>query len=811
MINNTNAERYGSQIDGSIDHPSHINHAFRKKNTPLTNANSLLRNCYWEEAALAYMNVLECQPSLRSIVSSNIVYLLKKAPKGSISAKVVEQLLLVRPSPDAFCKKINNYLYGGTETKSSNNDINYSGLSRAIKIGLGVEQIYVVNLRRRSDRYIRFLREMNFHGLRVKRIEGVDGLTSTDADILLKEFTSRPLVERRRSSAHISDTMFQGYKSGLTTGVFGYILSQAKVLNDAAKEGYKRILVLDDDIFFCSDASSRLNDICRFIPNDLKILALGTSEYSDRLSEEFIGSRIYNHRDLYQPIPGKTCGSFAMVYDNSVYVELIEAINEADGTFDNVILGSIYLNNPGKCVAVDPAICIPDVGDSDIRSNPRSQIEHSLRMNWDIERYGEHTRQIRLTVLCNSFESLRHIDSLRKQLGSSILLNIYYSSIDGIRPVIVGHRFRPRENDVSRIIPENSMHFRQLITTLRVPQSDIVLLWPEGILLTEDMALLVFSRAMNILNSTGVKDGVIDEIYYSINAGISYVLGKHSIIIPTCRDVDYVLPAIKSALSQDSKDFEVIVVNDNPENSKHYSQLHTLYSSWEKVVGSEELLEHLIVINHKFNRNASAARNTGIIQSSGEYVSFLDDDDYYEPNRLTAVETGLRNNNDNIGACYCGYTGSWNGKKNIERFPEGNLGDLILLLQYNEHYMCTNTVTFKRSCLNDLCGYNESYNRHQDIELMVRFFSMFNIKSHKEYLVINRPNPVPETFTPNINNMIRLKYNFITDMKNIIKSRDQEFIENVIDAHCKDIGKIKDIISPSQIHILKELLLSALT
>lgn len=210
----------------------------------------------------------------------------------------------------------------------------------------------------------------------------------------------------------------------------------------------------------------------------------------------------------------------------------------------------------------------------------------------------------------------------------------------------------------------------------------------------------------------------------------------------------------------------------------------------------------MIVIEHKRNRNASAARNTGMLYSNGEWVTFLDDDDYFEPSRLSAMEDILQSSEENYGACYCGYTGNWNGKVDINRFPEGNLGDKVVALKYTDHYMCTNTVTFKRAALEKLGGFDEGYVRHQDLELMARFFEKYKIKAVKQFLVKNRPVKVSSTFKADPQILAQLKIKFLKDLGNIVNCKEIGFIENILDAHVYDIFKnqkdtpqwVKDIV-----------------
>ena len=650
------------------------------------------------------------------------------------------------------------------------------------------------------------MREMNKHKLPVQLIDAVDAKTSFIARELLHKFRQRPLSKRTRSSGHISDEVMQRYKLQLPVGAFAYLLSQRAVFEHAIANKFKKILVFDDDVFFKSDACEIISRVSRHLPEDIKILMLGSSEYAERNSKEFIDSKLVQCPELYRPLSGLTCGSFAVVYDRSIFHDVVDAIDEADGTFDNVVLGSIYSRHPEKCFSIDPAVCIPDVCDSDIRSEVRTQEVQSRKMNWEFTRFYEYTKEFNISILVNSFDSIRHIQSLKHELTSNVFLNIFYKSSDGIRPVITGHVFNARDIEPVKIEIESSKDIRALADSNRVPQADILILWPDFKEITEDSVLDVVIYALEEKNKNQLSDcGTYNDSLYHLSVGVKSSPGKHSIIIPSYRSVETILPTVKSALSQDAEDFEVIVVNDNPNNINFEHDLQ------EKLLQGEyeALRENLKIFTHKKNRGASAARNTGFIESSGEFITFLDDDDTFEKNRLSAVNKKLSTSNGFVGGCYCGYSGAWNGTRNLDRFPEGNLGDMVLQLRYGEHYMCTNTVSVLRASFVRLGGFNESYRRHQDLEFMVRFFNYYEIASVKEFLVFNRPNLARETFQANIENLLEIKFKFLSDMRHIIKAKGLDFIDTVVLIHANDIIKRDKNMSDAMKSIIKSFLLNA--
>lgn len=95
-----------------------------------------------------------------------------------------------------------------------------------------------------------------------------------------------------------------------------------------------------------------------------------------------------------------------------------------------------------------------------------------------------------------------------------------------------------------------------------------------------------------------------------------------SIILP-CYNVENYLPrAIESVLNQTNPDFELLVVIDgSPDNSKTIAEKYALNDNRIKVF-------------EKPNGGLSDARNYGLERAKGEFVYFMDSDDWIEPNLL---------------------------------------------------------------------------------------------------------------------------------------------------------------------------------
>lgn len=102
---------------------------------------------------------------------------------------------------------------------------------------------------------------------------------------------------------------------------------------------------------------------------------------------------------------------------------------------------------------------------------------------------------------------------------------------------------------------------------------------------------------------------------------------KISVIIPVYNAEKYITQAVESAL-QFNKVFEVILVEDkSPDNALEVCE--NLQKKYDLRV---KLFQH----PDKGNHGAGASRNLGIEKANGDYIAFLDADDFYLPNRFDA-------------------------------------------------------------------------------------------------------------------------------------------------------------------------------
>ncbi len=114
---------------------------------------------------------------------------------------------------------------------------------------------------------------------------------------------------------------------------------------------------------------------------------------------------------------------------------------------------------------------------------------------------------------------------------------------------------------------------------------------------------------------------------------------KISVIMPMYNAYEYIRPAMDSVLDQTLKDIEIICIDDG-------STDHTL-----DVIKEYQKADERIRIVTENNAGPSVARNKGIIRARGEYIIFLDADDYYEHDLLETLYNEAVEKDLDIAVC----------------------------------------------------------------------------------------------------------------------------------------------------------------
>lgn len=186
-----------------------------------------------------------------------------------------------------------------------------------------------------------------------------------------------------------------------------------------------------------------------------------------------------------------------------------------------------------------------------------------------------------------------------------------------------------------------------------------------------------------------------------------------SLIITTYGADPSLLRAIQSVLNQTYKQFEIIVVDDNDQNTEQRYKTAQMMSAFRGQ-------RNIKYIQHPENRNGSAARNTGISYAEGKYISFLDDDDILLPTRFEQAVKVMSDHPEYDGVCcdvvimHSGLIGS------IVSRPDG---DVISYESFFDDYCLLGTgsnLFLKKDIIQKEGGFDARFNRFQDVEFMLR-------------------------------------------------------------------------------------------
>lgn len=109
-----------------------------------------------------------------------------------------------------------------------------------------------------------------------------------------------------------------------------------------------------------------------------------------------------------------------------------------------------------------------------------------------------------------------------------------------------------------------------------------------------------------------------------------------SIVVPIYNVEKYIKKCVSSIIKQTYKNIEIILVNDGSTDS-----CYEICNEYLKV-------DKRIKVIHKKNGGLSDARNVGIINSKGKYITFIDSDDYVDNNYIDLLYTSIIKNDADI-------------------------------------------------------------------------------------------------------------------------------------------------------------------
>lgn len=232
-----------------------------------------------------------------------------------------------------------------------------------------------------------------------------------------------------------------------------------------------------------------------------------------------------------------------------------------------------------------------------------------------------------------------------------------------------------------------------------------------------------------------------------------------SVIIPSFGVPDYLEKAIQSVQNQTFSDWELIVVDDNDPNTEARQKTEVLMTS---VIESDNRIKY---IKHEHNKNGAVARNTGFAVAKGKYISLLDSDDEYMPDRLQKCFDLMEKETDSVAGVYTGCEFRCNGRV-YNKFTEVKEGTYLVQTLACKFMFCTGSNIFvRKSVVDELNGFDGAFLRHQDYEFLVRLFEKYTLAAIPEILVVKNN----ENFNlPNLEKQVAIKKQYLDKFKYII-------------------------------------------
>lgn len=199
-----------------------------------------------------------------------------------------------------------------------------------------------------------------------------------------------------------------------------------------------------------------------------------------------------------------------------------------------------------------------------------------------------------------------------------------------------------------------------------------------------------------------------------------------SVVITTYkRNDDLLRRSIESVLKQTYGNIELIVVDDNELNDTYQQK-------------SEQIVNDYSGINYiKNTRNMGAqySRNIGILNSKGQFVAFLDDDDEWDLMKIEKQISAFTD--DSIGLVYCnGYT-SIDGEKRDYRYWTTVTNPSLVDMLEDDCVGSTSQVLIRKKCFADVGLFDISMPARQDYEMWIRISQKYKLINVNEKLFVH--------------------------------------------------------------------------
>ncbi len=192
-----------------------------------------------------------------------------------------------------------------------------------------------------------------------------------------------------------------------------------------------------------------------------------------------------------------------------------------------------------------------------------------------------------------------------------------------------------------------------------------------------------------------------------------------SIVIPTYNRADLIPKAIQSVIDQTYQNWELIIVDNYSDD------------------GTKEVIEsfkdpRISMLLLPRTGSVAASRNMGVRHSKGEWIAFLDSDDWWFPEKLSSVSKAIENNPDLIYHDLQIVSGEDNAKSRRKTKSRKLKDPIFLDLLLNGNDIALSSVTVRKSIFMKVKGMNESptFFAVEDYDTWLRIAKITNLFVH---------------------------------------------------------------------------------
>jgi len=263
-----------------------------------------------------------------------------------------------------------------------------------------------------------------------------------------------------------------------------------------------------------------------------------------------------------------------------------------------------------------------------------------------------------------------------------------------------------------------------------------------------------------------------------------------SIIIPLHNKSKYILNTLNSALNQTYSHFEIIVINDGSTDNS-VDLINSLNSPKIRLISQE-------------NQGVSVARNKGIKIAKGNYIAFLDADDYWFPFHLAEIKKSITKfPNESV------FCNNYNIYLTKEKFKKTTFSikpsseEIILITNYFESSLInsiawTSSVCLKKSIIDKTLLFDKNLSSGQDTDLWIRLGLKYPFIFNKR-ITSNHLKYIENSLSKG--NTVKSRYHFTLKYLNEEKSNPflKKFMDNNRFAIALNAKKKNDLITLSKV------------